>query len=148
MGRALYRATIQINDGTLKKLQQSDYRSLASIRRALRRFLAFSETAARRAGLTSAQHQALLAIAGMEEPVTVGALARWLEIRPHSAGELVGRLEALKLVRRRADTADRRRVILSLRPRARAKLAALSAVHRAELRRLSKVLEPELALLG
>jgi DNA-binding MarR family transcriptional regulator len=133
---------------SLEKLQRADYQALASIRQALRRFLAFSEEAALQCGLSPAQHQALLAIAGMAPPVTMGDLARWLDIKPHSAGELVDRLEGLQLVRRRADAGDRRRVILSLTPRAHAKLAGLSTVHRQELRRLSKVLKPMLATLG
>ena len=96
--------------------------------------------AAREAGLTPAQHQALLAIKGMPGPVTVGTLAGWLGVRHHSAVGLVDRLAALKLVARRPDPADRRRVRLALTPRADAKLATLSQIHRAELRRFSKAL--------
>ncbi len=129
-------------------MQRSDYQALASIRQALRRFLAFSEEAALQCGLSPGQHQALLAIAGMAPPVTMGALAQWLDIRPHSAGEMADRLEALGLLRRCPDAADRRRVFLSLTPRAHAKLAGLSTVHRQELRRLSRVLKPLLATLG
>ena len=129
-------------------MRASDVRALALIRQALRRFLAFSEAAALKAGLTPGQHQALLAIAGMEQPVTVGALARWLDIKPHSAGELVDRLEAAHLVRRIRDAEDGRRVILSLSAKAKVRLAALSAVHAEELKRLSKVLEPLTAGLG
>jgi DNA-binding MarR family transcriptional regulator len=132
----------------LKKLQPSDLRNLALIRQALRRFLAFSETAAAKAGLTPGQHQALLAVAGMDGPVTVGALARFLDIKPHSAGELVDRLEAARLIRRATDVTDRRRVILRLSPKAKVKLEALSAVHAEELKRLSKVLGPLTARLG
>ena len=61
-------------------MTDADYRGLAEFRRALRDFLAFSEKAAARAGLTPAQHQALLAIRGMPGPVTVGTLATWLGV--------------------------------------------------------------------
>ena len=47
-----------------KPLSDRDYESLAAFRRELRRFLAFSEEAARSAGLTPAHHQLLLAIRG------------------------------------------------------------------------------------
>ena len=128
-------------------LTLADYRALAGIRRGMRQFLEFSAGAARAAGFTAAQHQALLAIKGMPGSVTVGALAEWLGIRHHSAVGLVDRLASLKLVVRKPDPADRRRVQLKIAPRADAKLAALSQIHRAELRRFSAVLTPLLAAL-
>jgi DNA-binding MarR family transcriptional regulator len=120
---------------------------LAEIRHGMRQFLEFSADAAQAAGLTPAQHQALLAIKGMKGPVTVGALADWLGIKPHSAVGLTDRLTRLKLVARSRDAQDRRRVRLRLTPRAERKLAALSRVHRAELRRFSHVMAPLLAVL-
>ncbi|HEX2760500.1 MAG TPA: helix-turn-helix domain-containing protein, partial [Rhizomicrobium sp.] len=103
----------------------------------LRQFLAFSEEAAANAGLTPAQHQALLAIKGMpaEGQVSVGELAQWLGVRHHSCVGLVERLVALGLIAKQADPADRRRVFLQLTAKAERKLAALSAAHRDELRR-------------
>lgn len=124
------------------KLGLKDYRALAAIRRGMRQFLDFSAGTARAAGLTPAQHQALLAIKGMTGPVTVGNLADWLGIRHHSAVGLVDRLVTLKLVARETDRTDRRRVRLRLTLRADAKLAALSRIHRAELRRFLSVLKP------
>jgi DNA-binding MarR family transcriptional regulator len=118
------------------RLTTHDYRALAAFRHALRQFLAFSEAAAVQAGLTPAQHQALLAIKGMpDRPVTVGALAEWLGIKPHSCAGLVDRLVSQKLVTKQADPADRRKVVLALTVRAEARLEALSAVHRDEIRR-------------
>ena len=130
-----------------RNLNLKDYRALAGIRRGMRQFLEFSAQAARDAGLTPAQHQALLAIKGMEGPVTVGTLAAWLGIRHHSAVGLVDRLAKAKLVVRISDPQDRRRMRLKLTPRADAKLAALSQVHRAELRRFSAALAPLLSVL-
>ncbi len=129
------------------KLDLKDYRALAGIRRSMRQFLEFSAQAAREAGLTPAQHQALLAIKGMAEPVTIGSLAAWLGIRHHSAVGLVDRLAKGKLVARVPDPDDRRRMRLALTPRADARLAALSQAHRAELRRFSTALRPLLDVL-
>src|ERR1051326_605649 len=62
------------------KITQSHYETLASWRQALRRFLQFSQEAARRAGIPPQQHQALLAIKGFPERdhVSVGELAERL----------------------------------------------------------------------
>ncbi|KDM65108.1 hypothetical protein [Acidiphilium sp. JA12-A1] len=48
------------------RLTDEDYEMLASFRFALRKFIAFSEAAARRDGLTPRQHQALLGIRAMQ----------------------------------------------------------------------------------
>jgi DNA-binding MarR family transcriptional regulator len=130
-----------------KQLTLKDYGALAGIRRGMRQFQEFSAQAAQKAGLTPAQHQALLAIKGMTGPVTVGELAVWLGVRHHSAVGLVNRLAALKLITRISDPKDRRRVHLKLTPHADTRLAALSQIHRAELRRFSAVLAPLLAAL-
>lgn len=131
-------------------LKAGDYRALAEFRRALRQFLAFSETEAADAGLTPAQHQALLAIKGMpgSGPVSVGELAAWLGVRHNSCVGLVDRLADAALVTRRADPSDRRRIYVRLTALAERKLAGLSAAHRDELRRLSASLGPLLAGLG
>lgn len=130
-----------------RPLSLKDYRALAEIRHGMRQFLEFSAEAARGAKLTPAQHQALLAIKGLPEPVTVGFLADWLGIKPHSAVGLVDRLTRQKLVTRARDATDHRRVHLCLTPRAERTLAALSQVHRAELNRFSQALAPLLAIL-
>jgi DNA-binding MarR family transcriptional regulator len=116
-------------------LSEADYRALAEFRYQLRKFLHFSENAARRAGLQPRHHQALLAIKGLPG-ATVGDLAERLTIRPHSAGELVNRLVAAKLVRRVTDTVDRRRISLALTPAAEKRLETLTIAHRGELKRL------------
>ncbi|HUC18135.1 MAG TPA: MarR family transcriptional regulator [Acetobacteraceae bacterium] len=131
-------------------LRQRDYRTLAGFRHLLRRFLGFSEAAARESGLTPQQHQALLGIKGFPggEEVTIHDLAAQLCIRHHSAVELVDRLEGSGLVVRRHDPSDRRRVLLALTEAAEARLADLSATHLEELRRLRPALLEILALLG
>lgn len=64
----------------------------------------------------------------------VGDVAARLMIAPHSAAELVARMERAGLVVKRRDPADARRVGLRLTPRARRLLARLTAAHLAELR--------------
>jgi len=130
-----------------RPLSLKDYQALAEIRHGMRQFLEFSANAARDAGLAPAQHQALLAIKGMPGPATVGTLAEWLGIKPHSAVGLADRLARAKLVVRIRDGGDGRRVHLALTPRADKTLGALSQVHRAELRRFSHGLAPLLAVL-
>jgi len=126
-------------------LGQGDYETLAQFRYLLARFLAFSEDAARDSGLSPRQHQALLAIKGYSGAVTVGDLAERLVIRHHSAVGLADRLEASGYLKRSTDAADKRRIILTLTKKGERTLAALSAAHRDELRRLTPMLKPLLA---
>jgi DNA-binding MarR family transcriptional regulator len=131
-------------------LSPRDYRLLAEFRYLLARFLAFSESAAEQAGLSPRQHQALLAIKGHPggPDVTVGDLAERLCIRHHSAVGLVDRLVAGGYLARRTDRHDGRRILVSLTPRGDRALAGLSAIHRAELRRITPLLKPVLAKLA
>ena len=121
---------------------QRDYEKLAEFRATLNGFLAFSDTAARAAGLVPRQHQALLAIKGFahREPITAGQLARRLCIQHHSAVGLINRLAAKGLLRRRTDPADRRQVLLELTPKAAHLLVKLSVTHRRELERTAPLL--------
>ena len=132
------------------RLQKSDYETLAQFRYLMRKFSSFSEEAARKASLTTQQHQALLAIRGFagRERITVGELAERLNVRHHSAVGLIDRLAVRSLVYRRRDPADRRRVLIELGPKGRALLAGLSQTHRDELRRLAPTLKRLLAHLG
>jgi DNA-binding MarR family transcriptional regulator len=119
------------------KMDEKDYVALASFRRSLRSFLAFSEQAARAAGLTPQQHQAILAIRGFSarRGMTVGDLAAHLLLKHHTAVGLVDRLVRARLVVRKLDPRDRRRVLLKLAPQATRALEILSAQHLIEMRR-------------
>lgn len=119
-------------------LSVEQYRSIASFRHQLRRFLAFSEAAAAAVGLPAQQHQALLAIAGHsgEEPPSVGTLAEQLVIAPHTAAELVARMVEAGLVSKKTSASDRRRQQLAVTPKAASVLASLTAAHRDELAKL------------
>jgi DNA-binding MarR family transcriptional regulator len=131
------------------KLAAADYRVLAEFRFLLRRFLVFSEDAARAAGLTPQQHQALLAIKGFAggKAPTIGDLAEQLVIKHHSAVGLVDRLVKADYLRRRPDPGDRRRVALALTASGEKLLAELSSVHREELRMLTPSLKALFAKL-
>lgn len=132
-----------------RRLVPAEYQALAAFRHEMRRFAAFSETAARGAGLTPQHHQALLAIKGAPGPgaVTVGELSERLLIRHHSAVELVDRLARAGLVQRDSDPQDRRRVLLSLTEDAERLMRELSAAHLEELRRVGPSLRSLLAAL-
>ena len=78
----------------------------------------------------------------------MGDLAERLGIRHHSAVGLADRLVASGYLTRRVDDDDRRRAILALTGRGEQALAALSAAHRDELRRIAPLLEPLLRQLG
>ena len=118
----------------------AEYQALARFRRALRAFLRFSEEAARAAGLTPAQHQLLLAVKGAEagQAPTIAEIADSLQVRHHSAVELVDRAVAAGIVTREADPHDARYQRLVLTADGEEKLARLSAAHRQELRRFKQ----------
>jgi DNA-binding MarR family transcriptional regulator len=117
-------------------MDESDYRNLALFRKALRSFLAFSEQAARKAGLTPQQHQAVLVIRGFgsEQGVTIGDLASHLLLKPQTVVGLVDRLVEANFVARVPDADDRRRVLLKLTAKAEKILKELSADHLSEIR--------------
>jgi DNA-binding MarR family transcriptional regulator len=129
------------------RLAPEDLRALAEFRYQIRRFLAFSEQAALRMGLEPQQHQLLLAVQGM--PVgaraRIAAVAERLQIRHHSAVELIARTESRGLVKRVPSESDRREVIVRLTPHGKRILDRLSLAHHDELQRtgpmLAKTLE-------
>ena len=129
-------------DRPAPQMSDEDYRAIAAFRAALRRFLRFSEEAARGVGLTPQQHQLLLAIRGHGGPdaPTIGSLAEALQVRHHSAVGLVNRLEQAGHVRREGSPIDSRRVHVLLTPAGEAVLDALAGTHRHEYHRLEGVL--------
>lgn len=130
-------------------LADGDYLALANFRYALRQFHAFSDARAHDVGLTPQQHQALLAIrAAVPADATIGYVAQRLLLKPHSATGLVDRLVGLDLVTRHVAAGDRRRAQLGLTDKAGSLLAALSATHREEIRRLKPLLEELLSRFG
>lgn len=120
----------------------SDYESLAGVRYQIRLFLHFSEQAARDAGLEPQQHQLMLALKGLTEGVRprVGELAERLQIKHHSAVELINRLESGGYVRRHPADEDRREVLITLTSKGERVLRELSFHHRVELRKRGPLL--------
>jgi DNA-binding MarR family transcriptional regulator len=135
--------------GNQQDLPISDYRALGQFRYQIRRFLHFSEAAARAEDLEPQQHQMILAIRAWDEPdaPTIGELAAHLLLKHHSAVGLVDRLVQHGLVERVRDGDDRRQVRVHLTAEGRAKLARLSSVHREELRSSGPVLVNALGAL-
>ena len=111
-------------------MKETDYERLARFRYALRRFLRFSETAARKASLSPAQYQLLLFIRAFPggRP-SVADMAERLQVRHQSAVGLIDRCARAGLVRRERDRQDRRRVRLRLTPAGARRLARLVLEH-------------------
>jgi DNA-binding MarR family transcriptional regulator len=119
-----------------RSLTTADYQALAELRHQIRRFLHFSEQAARRAGLEPRQHQLMLSLKGLPPGMrpSIGELSQRLLIEHHSAVELVNRLAKGGYVERERDGKDRRAVLVSLTRKGEKILRDLSLDHRAELR--------------
>jgi len=117
------------------ELEINDYRALSAFRYSIRKFLRFSEEAAREAGIEPQHHQLMLAIKGLPEGrlATVGEIAERLQIQHHSSVELINRLVEQGLVQRKRADGDRRQVLISLTARGERILRDLSIHHRNEL---------------
>lgn len=116
---------------------------LARFRYSLRRFVRFSENAARSCGITPQQHQLMLGVAGFtgRGTATISELAEFLQARLHSVVGLVERAEQSGLVRSRKSRADRRVAVVSLTPRGASILAGLAHVHHQQARDLQLFVE-------
>lgn len=130
-------------DPASSDLGDDDYRRLAELRYAMRRYLRWAEERAAEAGLTPTQHQLLLAIRsrGRSATPTVSELADELLLRHHSVVGLVDRAEAGGLVRRLREPSDMRVVRVGLTEHGRDCLGRLAALHMAELGRLGAQLQ-------
>jgi DNA-binding MarR family transcriptional regulator len=128
---------------TIRKLTDADFKRLLDLRTSLRRFLHWSEEQARAVGLTSAQHQLLLAVRGHPDPhgPTIGEVARYLVLRPHSAVGLVDRAVAAGLVQRVPDPERHGTVHVNLTSAGTARLEKLAALHLEELSGLARSME-------
>lgn len=121
--------------GGMRKLTLADYQALAEFRYQIRKFLHFSEAAVQAAGLERGQYQMMLAIKGMPEDVRprIRELANRMQIRHHSAVELINRLESGGYVRRERAQDDRREVLLALTAKGEKVLGELALHHHDEL---------------
>ena len=127
-----------------QRVRDIDYERLLEFQTGLRTFLKWSRDQAASADLAPVQHQLLLAIRGHkdhERGPTIGDVARYLLIKPHTAAELVSRSVAARLVIRTHDRTDRRVVRLALSNRGAKKLEEITEATLEELRRLAPRLD-------
>jgi DNA-binding MarR family transcriptional regulator len=117
---------------------------MAEYRYAIRRFLRFSEEAARKAGVTPQQYQLMLAIKGYpgREHANITELAERMQLDHHSTVGLIDRTEERGLVRREQDRHDRRQVNVRLTEAGESLLRRLAEVHREQLKRMREDLRP------
>lgn len=104
----------------------------------LRRFLRFSERAARTVGITPQQHQLLLGVAGFtgHETATISELAEFLQERHNAVVGLVERAAQRGLVCKKRASLDHRAVQVSLTAFGATMLKKLTQLHLSELRRV------------
>jgi DNA-binding MarR family transcriptional regulator len=117
-------------------MSSAEFRALAEFRYLIRHYLNGSEQAARNAGLEPQQYSFLLALRGLPagRAATIRELAERMQLRHHSAVELVDRLERQQLLRRERSNTDRREVILHLTARGERILSRLARQRIKELR--------------
>jgi DNA-binding MarR family transcriptional regulator len=117
--------------GEEKDLLPGDYRALAEFRYQIRKFLRFSEEAARAAGLEPQQHQLLLAVKGMPDGMRgrISEIAERLQLQHHSTVELVDRLEKNGYASRKRSEHDKREVIIVLTSKGERVLRELALHH-------------------
>jgi DNA-binding MarR family transcriptional regulator len=122
--------------GTTQIQAEDAIRNLAWFRYNLRRFLRFSEKAARQCGVTPQQHQLMLGVAGYtgRGTATVKELAEFLQERHNSVVGLVERAAQRGLVRKDHDREDRRFVLVSLTLQGEQILATLTDLHKEEVK--------------
>ncbi len=120
-------------------IDKQKLQTLAEFRYMLRRFLHFSEEAARKADLPTQQHQLLLQIAGVPDEVapTISYLAERLGLRHHSVVELSKRCQEQGLILRTHASLDRRCVVLQVTLKGERRLKELSDDHARELYELA-----------
>ena len=121
----------------MTRVNLDDYQALAEFRYLLRKFLRFSKDFLSDAGdVTPEQYEALLAIKAFTSPegVTISQLSERLQVKHHSAVNIVDRLAERKLITRAAAEADRRRRHVNLTAKGEKLIDELATVHRKEIR--------------
>jgi DNA-binding MarR family transcriptional regulator len=114
------------------------YEQLAYFRYQLRKFLHFSETAAREQGITPQTHQLMLSVKGYpgRDYATISELAERLQITHHACVGLVNRSEKQGYVYRTPNPSDGRSIYVHLTEEGAAILERLSQLHWKELNRI------------
>ncbi|WP_109422349.1 MarR family winged helix-turn-helix transcriptional regulator [Aeromonas caviae] len=124
-------------------LTKAQFEALSEFRYQLKRFLHFSETAAKELGLTPLQYLSLLHIQGYpgRNWASVGELAERLQMSHHATVALLTRCEELDLVERRKNENDKRRVDVYLTDKGREYLQQLAQQHKTELQSLQNTFQ-------
>lgn len=109
----------------------------------MRKFLNFSESAAREFGITPQQHQLLLAIMGFPQKdfATPRELSERLQITHHACVGLIDRCEQLGFVTRRKNPEDGRSVLVEVTQEGKELLQKLSETHLEEINRIKLFLK-------
>src|SRR5688500_9195634 len=118
-----------------KRAHLPDFKAMAELRYQIRRFLRFSENAARQPRIEPQQHQHVLAVRGPPgnlQPAT-GVLAERRQLQHHSTVERIERLVGRGLLCRLRATDDRRQVLIKLAHDGEDFLKTLSLHHLQEL---------------
>jgi DNA-binding MarR family transcriptional regulator len=118
-------------------LHPDDYEALAEFRYLLRKFFRFSKDLLRNTGdLNPEQYEALLAMKACAAPngLTISQLSERLQVKHHSAVNIVDRLVEAKLITREAGETDRRRRHVQLTAKGETLIEKLAVVHRTEIR--------------
>ncbi|GGA02339.1 hypothetical protein GCM10008018_55570 [Paenibacillus marchantiophytorum] len=120
-----------------KRLPKHVYEQLAIFRYQIRKFIRFSEEAAREKGLTPQYHQLMLSIMGFpdREFATPKELFERLQITRHACVELIKRCEEMDLVQRFPNEEDKRSIFIRLTSYGMGILEELSEIHIDELTR-------------
>src|SRR6267378_867864 len=121
----------------MPRLDSDDYEGLANFRYLLRKFLRFSKDFLTANGhLGPEQYEALLAIKAFSSVggLNISQLSERLQVRHHSAVNIVDRLVERKLITREAIRSDRRRRFLELTPQGDKLIEELAFGHRQEIR--------------
>lgn len=118
-----------------KMATEPNFKAMAELRYQIRRFLRFSENAARQAGIEPQQHQLLLAVRGLPDVLkpTIGVLAERMQLQHHSTVELIDRLVERGFLFRLRSTDDKRQVLVKLTHNGEEFLKRLSLHHLQEL---------------
>ena len=119
----------------MNSLRPDEFQALAELRYLGRKFLRFSKDLLQeKAGLNPEQYEALLAIKAFPgESLTISQLSERLQVKHHSAVNIVDRLVERKLIRRQAGEKDRRERHLELTDKGQKLIDELASVHYREL---------------
>jgi DNA-binding MarR family transcriptional regulator len=133
-----------------EQIDTSEYQALAEFRYQIRRFVRFSEDAARDSGVEPQQHQLMLAVKGGPdgEATRIAYLAERLQIQHHSAVELIDRLVNKGMLKRKRGSEDRREVHVGLTAKGERVLDELTRHTRAEIRTAAPALVETLRKLA